>query len=106
MPDTRASIESLRESLCQITPIPMSRVSVQPEDKINDDDPAKTQLHEEARDPDDEDEDDDDDDSILPEGEDNLDRDNILTKITKEDQKEMLEQNRMLLKLRFEQQAE
>jgi hypothetical protein len=34
-------------------PIPTGHVSVLPEDKINDDDPAETQVHEEARDPDD-----------------------------------------------------
>jgi hypothetical protein len=34
-------------------PIPTGHVSVLPEDEINDDDPAETQVHEEARDPDD-----------------------------------------------------
>jgi hypothetical protein len=66
VPNTRASIESLRASLSRITLIPTGRVSVLPEDKINDDDPAETQVHEEACDPDDEDE--DEDDSSLPEG--------------------------------------
>jgi hypothetical protein len=103
-PNTRASIESLRASLSRITPIPTGRVSVLPEDEINDDDPAETQVHEEARDPEDEDE--AEVDSSLPEGEDNRGRDDILSKITEDDQKEMLEQNRMLLKLLFEQQAE
>ena len=106
MPNTGASIESLRASLSRITPIPKGRVSVLPEDGINDDDPAETHIHEEARDPGDEDEDEDEDDSTLPEGEDTRGRDDILSKITKDDQKEMLEQNRMLLKLLFEQQAE
>jgi hypothetical protein len=41
----RVSIESLRTSLSQITPIPTGRVSVIPEDEINDDDPAETQVH-------------------------------------------------------------
>jgi len=91
MPNTRASIESLRASLSRITPIPTGRVSVLPEDEINDDDPAETQVHEEARNPDDEDEDEDEDDSTLPEGEDNRGRDDILLKITEDDQKEMLE---------------
>jgi hypothetical protein len=104
LPNTRASIESLRASLSRITPIPTGRVSVLPEDEINDDDPAETQVHEESHDP--EDKDKDKDDSTLPEGEDNRGRDDILSKITEDDQKEMLEQNRMLLKLLFEQQAE
>jgi len=104
VPNTHASIESLRASLRRITPIPTGRVSVLPEDEINDVDPAETQFHEEARDP--EDEDQDEDDSTLPEGEDNRGRDDILSKITEDDQKEMLKQNRMLLKLLFEQQAE
>jgi len=69
VPNTRASIESLRASLSRITPIPTCRVSVLPEDEINDDDPADTQVHEEARDPDDEEE--DEDDSTLPDGKDN-----------------------------------
>jgi len=81
----------------------MGRASVLPVDEINDDDPAETQVHEEARDLDDEDEDEDEDDSTLPEGEDNQGRDNILSKITEDDQKELLEQNRMLLQLLFEQ---
>jgi hypothetical protein len=84
----------------------MGHVSVLPEDKINDDDSPDTQVHEEARYPDDEHEDEDADDSTLPQGEDNRGRDDILSKITEDDQKEMLEHNRMLLKLLFEQQAE
>jgi hypothetical protein len=71
MPNTRASIESLRASLSRITPIPTGRILVLPEDEINYDDPAKTQVHDEARDPDDEDEDEDEDYSTLPEAEDN-----------------------------------
>jgi len=105
MPNTCASIESLRASLSRITPIPRGRVSVLPEDEINDDNPAKTQVHEETCDLDNEDEDKDKDNSTLPEGEDNRGRDDILSKITKDDQKEMLEQNQMLLKLLFKQQA-
>jgi len=62
MPNTRASIESLRASLSRIIPIPTGRVSVLPEEEINDDDPAETLVHGEARDPDDEDEDKDKDD--------------------------------------------
>jgi len=106
MPNTRVSFESLRASLSRITPIPTGRVSVLPEDEINDDYPAETNVHEEARDPHDEDEDEDEDDSTLPEGEDNRGRDNILSKITIDDEKEMLEQNWMLPKLLFEQHAE
>jgi hypothetical protein len=86
--------------------IPTGRVSVQPEDEINDDYPAETQDHEEAHDPDNEDEDEDEDDSTLPQSEVNRGRDDILTKITEDDQLEMLEQNWMLLKLLFKQQAE
>jgi len=78
MPNTRASIEALRASLSRITPIPTRRVSVLSEDEINDDDPAETQGHEEARDPDDEDEDEDEDDSTLPEGDDIRFREDIL----------------------------
>jgi len=102
MPNTHASIESLRALLSQITPIPTGHVSVLPVDEINAHDPAEIQVHEEARDPDDEDEDEVEDDSTLPEGEDNRGRDDILSKITEDDQKKMLEQNRMLLQLLFE----
>jgi hypothetical protein len=104
VPNTHASIESLRASLTRIISIPTDRVSVLPEDEINDDDPAETQVHKAGRDPDDKEE--DEDDSTLPEGEDNRGRDDILSQITEDDQKEMLEQNRMLLKLLFEHQAE
>jgi len=102
MPNTHDSIESLRASVSRITPIPTGRVSVLPENEIEDDDPAETQVHEETRVPDDEDEDHNEDDSTLPQGEDNPGRDDIVSKITKDNQKEMLEQNRMLLKLLFE----
>jgi len=57
MPNTCASIESLRVSLSPITPIPTGHISVLLQDEIDDDDPAETQVHEEARDPDDNDED-------------------------------------------------
>jgi hypothetical protein len=99
-----ASIESFRASLNRITPIPTGRVLVLPEDEITDDDPAETQVHEEARDPDDKEK--DEDDSTLPAGKDNRGRDDIISKITEHNQKEMLELNRMLHKLLFEQQAE
>jgi hypothetical protein len=104
-PNTRASIESLRGSLSPVTPIPTGRVSVLQEDESNDEDLAETQVQDEAHDPDDEDEDKDKDDSTLPEGEDNQGRENTLSKITEDDQKEMIQQNRMLHKLLFEQQA-
>jgi hypothetical protein len=73
-------------------------------DSNNSNNPVETQVHEEARDPDDEDK--DKDDSTLLETADNRGQDDILSKITEDDQKEMLQQNRMLLKLLFEQQAE
>jgi len=66
--------------------------------------PPRLKFTRKPRDADNEDE--DQDDSTLQEGEDNRGRDDILSKITEDDQKEMLEQNRMLLKLLFEQQAE
>jgi len=106
MPNTRASMESLRASPSRITPIPTGRGSVVPEDKINIDDPVKTKFHEKARGPDDEGQDKDEDESTLPEDEDNWGRDNILSKTTEDDQKGMLEENRMLLNLLFIQQAE
>jgi len=106
MPNTRVSIESLRASLRRITPIPTRRISVLPEDEINDDHPAETPVHEEARNSDNEDEHEDEDNSTLPEGEDNGGRDDILLMNTEDDQKEMLEHNRMLLNLLFEQRAE
>jgi hypothetical protein len=87
-------------------PIPTGRVSVLPEGEINDGHPARSEVHEEGRDPDDENEDEDQDDSTLPEGDDNRGREDILSKITEDDQKEMLEQTRMLRKLIFQQQAE
>jgi len=59
-PNTLASIESIRASLSRITPIPTGLVPVLPEDELNDDHPAGTHVHEEARNPDDEDEDEDD----------------------------------------------
>jgi hypothetical protein len=106
MPNTHASIESLPTSLSRITSIPTGCVSVLPEDDIFDDDPAVTQVHQGAHDPDDEDEDNDKDNSTLQEGEHNRRSDDILSKITEGNQKEMLEQNWILLKLLFVQQAE
>jgi len=64
--------------------------------------PVETQVHEEAR----EAEDQDGDESTLPEAADTRGQDDIFSKITEDDQKKMLQQNRILLKLQFEQQAE
>jgi hypothetical protein len=106
IPNTHGSIESISASPSRITPIPTGCVSILLEDEIIDDNHADTLFHKEAHDPGDEDEDADEDTSTLPEGVDNRGRDNILSKITEDDQKEMLEENRMLLKLLLEQQAE
>ena len=106
VPNMRASIESLQASRSRIRLILTCHVSVLTEDKMNPDDPAQTQVHEEARDPDDDHEAEDANDSTLPDHEDNRCRDDILSKITEDDQIDMLEQNRMLLKLLFEQKAE
>ena len=100
------SMESFPASLSQITPIPTEHISVLPEDEIDDDDQVETQVHEEARDPDHEDEHEDEDDSTLPETDDKRGRDDILSKITKDDQQGMREHYRMVLKLRFKQHAE
>jgi hypothetical protein len=74
MPNIREGIESFPASLSQITPIPKSRVSVQPDDAINDDDPAETPVYRQDRHPVNQDEDEDEDDSTLPESEDNRHR--------------------------------
>jgi hypothetical protein len=71
--------------------IPTGGISVLPEDKFTNDDPHDTQDDEEVRNPDGEDEDKDTDDSHVPEGEVNGGRDDILSKMTNDDQKEMLE---------------
>jgi hypothetical protein len=93
--NTRASIQSLLASLSRITPICTGLVSVLPVEETNDHDPAKPQVKEEARDPNYKEE--DNDDSTLPEGKDNRGRDDILSKITKDDQKELLILIRVLL---------
>jgi hypothetical protein len=90
MPNMRASIESLRGSLRRITPIPTGCVSELLEDEINHDNPAETQVHNEAHDSGNEDDDEDEDASTLPEGVDNQGRDDILSKNTEEDQKIVL----------------
>jgi len=64
-------------------------------------DSVETQVHKEARDPDNEEE----VDSTLPETDDNRSRDDIMSKITEDDQQEMHEHNQVLLKLLSEQQA-
>jgi hypothetical protein len=93
IPNMRATIESLQVSHSRITRIATGHVWVQPHDEINHDHPAEIHVYKEARHPHNEDEDEDKDDSTLPEGENNRDRDDILAKITEDDQKEMLEQN-------------
>jgi len=100
------ALNPVQASPCQITPIPTVNVSVSPEDQINDGDPADTQVHKESWAPDDQEEDEEEDDSTFPEGANNRGRDDILSKITEDNQMDMLEQNRMLLKLLFEPQAE
>jgi hypothetical protein len=87
----RASIESLGSSLSRITPIHTGCVSALPQDETNDDDPAETQLHEVAANPDNDDEHKAKDDTKLPEGKYSRGRDVILTRITEDDQQEMLE---------------
>jgi len=74
----------------------MGPISVLPEDDLNDDDPIETQVHDEAHNLENEDEDEDEDNSTVPEIENNRGRDDILSMITEDDQKKMLEQNRML----------
>jgi hypothetical protein len=61
MLNMRVSMESLRASLSQITPIPTGCISVLPENAMRDGDPVETHVHEEAHDPDDEDGDEDQD---------------------------------------------
>jgi len=101
MPTTRVGIESLWASLSGITPIIKSRILVLPDTNINDDDPAETEGHEQASNPDDADDDEDNDDSTLPDGEDIWGRDNTLSKITKDKQMEILELNWLRLKLQM-----
>jgi len=95
-------MESLHASLSRITPISTARVSVLPEDEIDDDDPIETEVHEKAYHPDNEVEDKEEDDSTVPEVDDNCGGAYILSKITEDNQQEMLEQNRMLLKHLFD----
>jgi len=108
MPNIRPSMESLRASLSWCRHTSTRCVSVLAEEEINDVHSIETQVVEKAHNSDnsDDDEVEDKDDLTLPETEDNRSYDNILSKITKNGQKEMLEQNRMLLKLLFEQQAD
>jgi len=87
---------------CNFRPFISEPAEITSGNSNNSNKPVETQVHEEARDRDD----DDEDDSTLPETEDNRGRDDILSKITEDDEKEMLQQNRMLLELLFEQQAE
>jgi len=82
----------------------MGRVLVLPQWEINDDDPVRTEVHEEAHNADNEDQ--DKDDSAFPQIQDNRNRNAMLAKITQSEHKMMVKQNRLLLKLLFEQQAE
>jgi len=106
MPKMRASMESVGASLRQFTPIRMGHILVFPPDEINVEDPNETHNQEETRDLDDKDGDKAEEDSALPEIEDNHRGEDILSKLTEDDQKETPEQNRMLLKLLFEREAD
>jgi len=106
MPKMRASMESVGASLGQFTPIRMGHILVFPPEEINVEDPNETHNQEETRDLDDKDEDKAEEDSALPEIEDNHRGEDILSKLTEDDQKETPEQNRMLLKLLFEREAD
>jgi hypothetical protein len=77
---------------------------VLPEYEFKDDDPTETQADEEACNPDNEEE--HEDDFAFPEGDDNGGSNDILSMITKDNQEEMLQQNRMLLKLLFQHHTE
>jgi len=79
-------MKSLPSSLSWIIPSPRHRVSVLPEDEINNHDHVGTHVHDKAHDPNDEDEDKDEDDSTLPETEDNRSWDYILSHIPEDDQ--------------------
>jgi hypothetical protein len=104
MADVRASMESLHTLIGRITPIPTARVSVLPEDEIIDDGGnGDAQHHDEEDIPSDEDEE-DNEEPAHPEPETHTN--DILSMITDDDNKEMMAQNRMLLKLLFEQQAD
>jgi hypothetical protein len=96
VPNTHASMESLQASLSQITPVSKGCFTSLPEYEINDDHSAETQVHEDPCDPNNGNGDEDEDHSILPEGKDKRGRDDMLSMITEDDQKVMLEQNRML----------
>jgi chemotaxis protein histidine kinase CheA len=104
MADTRASMESLHLSIGPITPIPTALDSVLPEDEIIDNGGnGDAQHHDQEDEPSDEDEE-DDEEPAHPEPETHTD--DVISMITDDDNKEMIAQNRMLLKLLFEQQAE
>jgi len=106
MADVHANMESLQPSIGRITPIPTPRVSVLPEDEIiHDGGNGKAQDHD-KREEDVLSDDDEEDDDEPPHPEPETHTDDVLSMITDHDNKEMMAQNRMLLKPLFEQQVE
>jgi hypothetical protein len=111
MSNTCANIESLQGSVSPITSIPTGSVSVLPGDVNNDDDSAWMDVHKEAPDSDDkgqdqdQDWDPDQDNSTLPDIEDKCHWDDIYSKLTEDDQNDMLHPNWTLQKLLFEHQS-
>jgi len=103
MADARVSMESLHTSIGRITPIPTARVSVLLADEIIDDGGNGDAQHHDEEDVT-SDEDEEDEELAHPEPETHTD--DVLSMITDHDNKEMMAQNRMLLKLLIEQQAE
>jgi len=102
--DGRISMESLHTSIDWITAIPTARVLVLSEDEIIDDGwNGKAQHHgEEEHVTTDDDEDENEDPAHL---EPEMHTDDIFSMLNDDDNKVMKEQNRMLLKLLFEQQG-
>jgi len=106
MANCQVSMKSLCASFGWITPIPTDCGSIQTQDKINDNDHIDTQVDHVAHNHWDLDNDDHNEESTFPKVEDSHGQDEILSEINDNNQKEMLEQNIILLKLQFEQQAE
>jgi len=103
--DGRMSMESRHTSIGRITPIPTLRVLVLPEDEIIDDGAnCNAQHHDEEEHVTTDDDEDDNEDPAHPEPE--THSDDVLSMLNDNYNKEMMAQNRMLLKLLFEQQAE
>jgi len=104
--DVRASLEPLQTSIGRITPIPTARVLVLPEvefidDGGNGDGQALDEREENV--PTNEDEEDNDEPAH---SEPETHTDDVLSMMTDNDNKAMMSQHRMLLKLLFEQQTE